>query len=401
MVQQSPQNLPAIYNGEKMVVYGIITAKGSPVDQEITSQAVLKGNILRKKIEFSIPFRFNAVNASPPSLPTIHHLAAKALIKDWQDQDKNKEEIVKLSIESSVISSHTAFIAVDEGNSEPITGAMKVWDIQAPEESSIQCLQQQTAAISMAMSSNIDSMLARGDRLDDLLEKAEDLNCSSTAFYKKAKKKSGFSFGSLFSGLSSRLSGSKSESSKPDTKRRAVRSAAVEDSLARVDSDSDSYHDQELDIDDLEEELECMKLEENQSNLELARALNSSTLSASSRLPPQHSSTAAASSHGDRLSSIIAAQQADGSWKFDGTVTKLMDKPQTVIEAACPSECKGIVATVWATVLILTLLRKKYSSEQDEWELIAMKAESWMKKLALPSGITVQDFYKAAAEAII
>ena len=62
------------------------------------------------------------------------------------------------------------------------------------------------------------------------------------------------------------------------------------------------------------------------------------------------------------------------------------------IKCDCPIECKGIVATLWATVLILTLLRKKYSSQQDEWELIAMKAKSWMKKQALPSGIIVQDF---------
>jgi hypothetical protein len=401
VVQQSPPNLPAIYNGEKMVVYGIITATGSPMDQDITGRAVLKGNILGKKIEYSVPFTLNAVSTSPPSLPTVHHLAAKALIKDWQDQDKNKEEIVKLSIESSVISSHTAFIAVDEENSEPIAGAMKVWDIQATiiqQGSSIQYLQQQTAAVSMAMSSNIDSVLTRGDCLDDLLEKAEDLNCSSAAFYKKAnRKKGGFSFGSLFSGLSNRFSGNRSESSPPVAKSMAVKSVAVESSLARVDSDSDSC--KELDIDDLEEELECMKMEENQSNLELARVLNSNTSAPPSRIPPQRSATAP--SRGDTLSSIVAAQQADGSWRFDSTLTKLVDKPQTVIEDACPSECKGIVATVWATVLILTLLRKKYSSQQDEWELIAMKAESWMKKQALPSGVTMQDFYKAAAEAIV
>ena len=132
MVQQSPQTLPPIYNGEKMVVYGIITAEGSPVDQDITGKAVLRGNILGKKIEHSVPFTFNSVSTSSPSLPTIHHLAAKALIKDWQDQDKNKEDIVKLSIESSVISSHTAFIAVDEESNEPVAGAMKTWDVTAP-----------------------------------------------------------------------------------------------------------------------------------------------------------------------------------------------------------------------------------------------------------------------------
>ena len=287
-----------------MVVYGIITAKGSPVDQEITSQAVLKGNILRKKIEFSIPFRFNAVNASPPSLPTIHHLAAKALIKDWQDQDKNKEEIVKLSIESSVISSHTAFIAVDEGNSEPITGAMKVWDIHAHLEYNV--------------------------------------------------------------------------------------------------SRSSSIYSSNSSDDDLEEEFECDSDNEGISEISSKRKTELNRMRGSTLVsePLVHSATVQVLDS-NTLNTVIIAQQADGSWRFDSTLTKLMDKPQTVIEAACPSECKGIVATVWATVLILTLLRKKYSSQQDEWELIAMKAESWIKKQALPSGITVQNFYKAADTLII
>ena len=392
VVQQSPQNLPPIYNGEKMVVYGVITTKGSPVDQDATGRAILMGKILGKKIEHSVPITFNAVSGSSPSLPTIHHLSAKALIKDWQDQDKNKEEIVKLSVESSVISSHTAFIAVDEESTESVTGAMKVWDIQAPNIQQKSSMQQQVAAISMA---NIEKVLSRGDRLDDISEKAESLNCSSAAFYKK-QKKSGFSFGSLFSGLTNRLYGSRSESSQTVPKRSAVRSAAVEGSLARVDSDSDSN--QELDIDDLEEELECMKMEENQSNFEVARVLNSAATPAPSSILPQRSATAPTQS--DTLSSIIAAQQADGSWKLDSTLTKLVDKPQTVIEDACPVECKGIVAAVWATVLILTLLRKRYASQQDEWELIAMKAESWVKKQTLPSGVTLQDLY-TAAEAMV
>ena len=371
-----------------MVVYGVITTKGSQRDQEVTGKAVLKGHILGKKIEHSVPFTFNPVNASSPSLPTIHHLGAKALIKDWQDQDENKEEIVKLSVESSVISSHTAFIAVDEESSEPVASAMKTWDIQA---SSIQLLQEQVAAVSMAMASNIDHLLVRGDRLDDLSENAECLNVSSAVFHKKAKKKSGFSFGSLFSGLSNRLYGSKSESSQSVLKS-PPSAVLVEGTLASVDSDSDN--DKDLDIDDLEEELECMYEEDSQSNLEVARILKSAAAPIPSSTIPPHSATTPMP--GDTLSSIIAAQQADGSWKFNSTLTKLVLKSQKIIEDTCPVECEGVVAAVWATVLILTLLRKKYSSQQDEWELIAMKAESWMKKQALPTGVTIQDLYTAA-----
>ena len=308
MVQQSPQTLPPIYSGEKMVVYGIITAKGSPVDQDVTGKAILKGRVLGKKIEHSVPFTFKPVSSSSLSLPTIHHLAAKALIKDWQNEGQSKEEIIKLSVESSVISSHTAFIAVDEESSEPVTGAMKVWDVQARLGYDV-----------VSRSSSVYSSNSSDDEFDDYLEECENNSDDEEIPQFNSKRKAMAEL-------------------KPAMKNSALVSEALSTPLARS-----------------------------------AAALTSNT-----------------------LNTVIIAQQADGSWKFDSALTKLVDKPQTAIEDACPVECKGIVAAVWATVLILTLLRKKYSSQQDEWELIAMKAESWVKKQALPSGVTIQDLYKAA-----
>ena len=292
-----------------MVAYGVITAKGSPVDQDITGRAILTGKILGKKREYSVPFTFSAVSSNSPSLPTIHHLAAKALIKDWQNEGQRKEEIIKLSVESSVISSHTAFIAVDEGNSEPVTGAMKVWDIQARLGYDV------ISRSSSVYSSNSSD---------------EELNC--------------------------------------------------DDDLGEFECDSENEGIPEM---------------TNKCKTELRPAMrNSTSVSEACGVPLAHSATVPVVSN--TLNIVIIAQQADGSWKFDSTLTKLVDKPQTVIEDTCPVECKGIVAAVWATVLILTLLRKKYCSQQDEWELIAMKAESWVKKQALPSGVALEDFYKAA-----
>ena len=279
-----------------MVVYGVITTKGSPRDQEVTGKAVLKGQIHWKKIEHSVPFTFNPVNASSPSLSTIHHLAAKALIKDWQDEGQSKEDTVKLSVESSVISSHTAFIAVDEESSEPIAGAMKTWDIQAR-------LGYDSLSICSSFSESDDEFD------EDLDKEVPQINSKLIAEHKPRK--------------------------------------------------------------------EIMK---------------SSTLIPEG--PLVHSATVSVTSN--TLNVIIAAQQADGSWKLDDTSMKAVDKSQKVIKDACPIKCKDNIAAVWATVLILTLLRKKYSSQQDEWELIAMKAESWMKKQALPSGVTIQVLYTAA-----
>ena len=93
------------------------------------------------------------------------------------------------------------------------------------------------------------------------------------------------------------------------------------------------------------------------------------------------------------MGSCIAGQQANGSWTLDTAMVCMQGKSMAAMKGDCPNECKSVVAAVWATVLVLTLLRKKYSSQQDEWELIAMKAKSWVKKPALP---TTQDLYTAA-----
>ena len=128
-VVQAPLNLPPVFNGEKLVVYATLRSK-SASKETVDCTAVLNGNMLGAKLEHKVPFTLRS-SAVAPSLPVIHHLAAKALITDWETAGKEKKSIVDLSVESSVISSHTAFIAVDEESSGLVSGSMKVYDIRA------------------------------------------------------------------------------------------------------------------------------------------------------------------------------------------------------------------------------------------------------------------------------
>ena len=91
--------------------------------------AVLKGNMLGEKQEHKVPFTLDS-SAPALSLPVVHHLAAKALIADWENEYKEKKSIVDLSIESSVTPPTLPF-AIDEESSEPVNGAMKTYDIRA------------------------------------------------------------------------------------------------------------------------------------------------------------------------------------------------------------------------------------------------------------------------------
>ena len=279
-----------LFSGDKAVVYGILTGPSelmSPVD----CTASLKGQIGDQPVEYSIPFEVPGNSPSFP-IPIIHHLASKSLIKDWaQDGGNKKSEIVKLSIESSVVSSHTAFVAIDENN-QPVKGAMKTWDITA--------------------------------------KKVES----------DGKKRSG----------RTRQTARKSTGGKAPRRKLAHASIAV-------CSDGE-----------MEEEDDC--------------------LSASG---PGHTGRGT-----DSLSSLISLQQADGSWKLDDVIAKVLSKSLKELSDACPVKCDGGVSTIWATVLCCVYLELKHPSQKDEWELIAMKAELWLDGQSLPAGADLNRMKDAA-----
>ena len=103
---------------------------------------------------------------------------------------------------------------------------------------------------------------------------------------------------------------------------------------------------------------------------------------------------------GDTLSCLISLQQADGSWKLDDVIAKVLSKSLKELRDACPVKCDGGVATVWATILCVVYLELKHPSQKDEWELIAMKAELWLDGQSLPAGADLNTM-KGAAEKII
>ncbi len=82
-VAVAPSKLPNLFNGDKTVIYGIFKSKKSP-KKPLTGTATLYQT--KGALRFTIPFQ-----VPPPSeekgvlsMPIVHHLAAKSLIKDWQ-----------------------------------------------------------------------------------------------------------------------------------------------------------------------------------------------------------------------------------------------------------------------------------------------------------------------------
>ena len=325
-VMQSPQNPPPVFNGEKLVVYA--TLKSQKGLEKTDCTATLKGNMLGEELERKIPFTLDS-STPAPGLPVIHHLAAKALITDWETARKEKKSIVDLSIESSVISSHTAFIAVDEESSEPVSGSMRVYDIQAP----LVLQHYYCGGGGGGGSGGLETIVG-------------------SAMVVKTKSKKG---ASPLGALSRR-------------KKRSTHPAARSFAMA---SDETLLYDRSAETTGL---YNCCSIEGSVNPI---------------------------SKPTNTLEDLISAQQLNGTWELTFSFAQLIGKPLADLEAACPIGREGVGPTVWATVLAVSLLRSRYSSQQDEWELIAMKAESWLKKQSLPSGITLEKIFEVAQQTFV
>ena len=334
-VTQAPSKAPVLFSGDKAVVYGILKGPSelmSPVD----CTASLKGQILDQPLEYSIPFEVPGNSPSFP-IPIIHHLAAKALIKDWErDGGNKKSEIVKLSIESSVVSSHTAFVAIDESN-QPVKGAMKTWDITAQIKEFEEC------SPSYSPASPVLRMYCMSYE-DDEDSMSFDLMCAAPA------SSTGKDCNELYC-----------------------------DEKYQMLPISDEMDDMFATKSEMKEDISFVEKEYNSSISRSSGGYRGTT---------------------DSLSSLISLQQADGSWKLDDVIAEVLSKSLKELSDACPVKCNGGVATLWATILCVVYLELKHPSQKDEWELIAMKAELWLDGQSLPAGADLNAM-KAAAKKLM
>ena len=385
-VLQSPHNLPPIFNGEKLVVYAVLKSKGQSKKTDCT--AVLKGNMLGEKQEHKVPFTLDS-SAPAPSLPIVHHLAAKALIADWESEYKEKKSIIDLSIESSVISSHTAFIAIDEESSEPVSGAMKTYDIRAM---LLQQLLSQMSVVTMSMSAAMPLSKMRRSRN---APKAKSADSSARVLSAKssmpASAEQWEGMASLGMPLRPSFGGGGAGGPPPPPLSRGAGGPPPPPLSRGVGGPPPPP---------------LSRGAGGPPPPPLSRGvggppppppLGAPVPMRMHQYSASHSSIAVTDRVStDPLTSLITAQQVNGSWALNASLAQLTEKSLQDLKSACPIEMKEEVAGVWATVLAVSLLRARYSSQQDEWELIAMKAESWLKKQSLPPGCTLEQLFQAA-----
>ena len=362
---QAPSKPPTVFNGDKVVMYGVFKHKSKSKpgqQQELGGHVILKGRILEQPLEYSIPFEISKDDPEPSedsfALPIVHQLAAKSLVQDWQNgeglqgfsADKRKKAIINLSTEVSVVSEHTAFVAVDEEQDKPIEGAIKTWDI--------------TAAMAEQEGSQFRGIWGGGGR-----------GGSVGGF---AKRKKGARMASN-APLAGRSKGRKSPGAvlgappppptalgaPPPPPSAYFQSAMLVERGAPTKS-SEAKLMLEMDADD-----ECMEYQ-------------------SYHAKPKPSSTS------DKYTALISLQQAEGSWQLNSTLASALTKPLKELESSCPVSYEGNIRVIWATILALVFLETVCAAQRDEWELVAFKAEMWLQGQPLPSGVDMNALKEAA-----
>ncbi|XP_044209487.1 von Willebrand factor A domain-containing protein 5A-like isoform X3 [Thunnus albacares] len=77
----------------------------------------------------------------------------------------------------------------------------------------------------------------------------------------------------------------------------------------------------------------------------------------------------------DPLLQLVSLQKASGCWLLEPALAAALGKTSEEVENPQPS---AVNKEVWATILALIWLHGFKSDVQDEWELLAMKAASWL-----------------------
>ena len=128
-VRQAPHQVPPVFDGERVVVYGFLEGKAS-------GDVVLRAKAPTGELAF--PARIETAEAPEGTL--LATLAARALIRDLEEgasplhtrrgslqgrntKDKVKEEIVRLGVTYGLVSRETSYVAVEE-RENPETGEM-------------------------------------------------------------------------------------------------------------------------------------------------------------------------------------------------------------------------------------------------------------------------------------
>ncbi|XP_053278569.1 von Willebrand factor A domain-containing protein 5A isoform X2 [Pleuronectes platessa] len=258
--------ITALFQGQRSLIYAQLTGQSSEAAEGcVMVKYSLAGHLSQNQLHFSLkPPEDNGL--------TVHRLGARTLIRSLETEEKEhrgqqdggvKEKVVQLSVQSGVSSSSTAFIAVNKGNGEPITGPLVRRPVPTP-------------ALMQRQGSNFREITLCAMPLMPEVESGSVFMCDSTF--------------------------------------------SIQDH---------------------------------------------------SKQPPR-----------DPLLQLVSLQKASGCWLLDPALAAAVGKTNEEVENTKPS---AVNQEVWATILALIWLHGFQMDAKPEWELLAMKAVSWLRAQNVPS----------------
>ncbi|XP_046842403.1 von Willebrand factor A domain-containing protein 5A-like isoform X3 [Xenia sp. Carnegie-2017] len=388
------EKLSPIFIGECLIVYAILHDK-SPSSSPQEGKILLTGDLLGAKVEHKMKFPIKpAVKKETASqVSTIHHLAAKKLIKELELDGGKKAEIIQLSCDSNVISSQTAFIAIDQDRKQAVKGSLHSWDLMPRWEEEfmlmtpVACAFAKKSARSDRHSMN-DMHLTFGRRSSRSAfipqglppEPARPLSRKNATVCRSLESDRNYRLATRCKSLSNDYRKHKVSQERCSTANKILedtkfggyippppiqtftkmcKSATVSQSLVGANNFYGGFDDNGLE----HQSLGNVKHDRDSSN---------------------------------PLSQIINLQLANGAWDMESAIAKIVGKSFKDLEDACPVSCNGNMMTIWATCIVLAYLDLQLSTVKDEWELVGMKAKSWLMMQVLPKGCSYEDLHEKA-----
>ncbi|XP_036603068.1 von Willebrand factor A domain-containing protein 5A-like isoform X2 [Trichosurus vulpecula] len=120
-----------IFQGQRLIVYAQL--KGTNASKEAAGEMCLHYTLQGDAFKNTVPF---SLEPKADDKLTIHRLAAKSLIQtldgNLQDATEEKKKVVDVSLQSGVVSSHTAYVAINKELNQPIQGPLSRRDIPLP-----------------------------------------------------------------------------------------------------------------------------------------------------------------------------------------------------------------------------------------------------------------------------
>ena len=358
-LSQTPTKIPLVFAGSRLVVFGVPKLTSSSKDMCVDCEAILHYQQGKERKSLSVHFTLSPSKkedvAGDVDAYPIHRLAGKQLLQEVAKKN-NKEELVRVSLETGVVCEETAFVAVAEDGEEAVTGA----------------LERQTIPVSIRIGS--DGLAACAC--------PAMLSCSGPSLSDVIRRRVGSRLSAIrhaFSAASARVSDLFSSKTKATSSATDVQSAndvaSSEDVSAGVNRGSVNP------TGDFEKEGED----------------KSAGCKASLPTEEEEEERQPAQSSGTSHLAVISLQQFSGAWHLNEALAEICGQSLSHLRASLPTSLSSPdKESVWATLLAVALLKHRHGDAEEEWELVVEKAMSWVKGCLASTSESVDELLKIA-----